>query len=911
MALALGTKLGPYDIVALLGAGGMGEVYRATDSRLGRDVALKVLPEAFARDAQRMARFEREAKFLASLNHPNIASIYGLEESDGTRALVMELVEGQTLGERIKNGALALDEALPVGKQIAEGLEYAHERGIIHRDLKPSNVKLTPDGQVKLLDFGLAKALDGDTADEELQNSPTLSAAATRAGALLGTAAYMSPEQARGKRVDRRADIWAFGCVLYEMLTGRRAFSGETTSDILASVIRAEPDWSFLPASVPARIHELLRRCLQKDPKQRLQAIGDARITIQETLSGSPISEGVAGVMIPRAARRVMLWAVLTVGLLVGAISTGFIALTLRRTPTAGPVGRFAFTFPSPGEAAAAAGMPLSDFPAVAISPDGTEIAYVAGHAQTTQIFLRLLDRLEPQPLAGTANATSPFFSPDGQWVGFFADGKLKKVSIHGGDPTTLCDTAINRNGAWGPDNAIIFAPALFSGLMRVSAAGGSPEVLTTPDFSKGEISHRWPEILPGGRAVVFVIAGAKDIGFFSESKIAVERLDTHERKILPIQGSFPRYSPTGHLLFVSEGRVFAVGFDLNRLEVTGKPTPVLDGVKTSPNSGAADYVVSKTGSLAYLSENASASGGNLVWEDRKGQVKELPAPARIYVSPQISPDGQRVAVSIFSGGSLFRADIWLYEISHGTLTRLTFDEQSAEPVWSPDGKQIAFARMRGAKPGILLKAADGSGTAETLVSGDNFIQTPTSWSLDGKFLTYWEVGAETGADIWILPLQGERKPWPFLQTKFNEGEAKFSPDGRWVAYSSDESGRPEVYVRPFPGPGAKWQISTDGGGAPEWARNGRELFYVSLAGKLVSVVVRTQPAFSADIPRIIADIPSFLLATFGPGYSVSSDGQRFLFVKANVEKGPPDEVRVVLNWTEELKELMTRGKRP
>jgi serine/threonine-protein kinase len=887
----------------------MGEVYRALDTRLGRDVALKVLPEEFSHDAGRMARFEREAKVLASLNHPNIASIYGLEESNTTPALVMELVEGPTLAERIKRGSFPLDEVLPIAKQMAEGLEYAHECGIIHRDLKPSNVKLTPAGQVKILDFGLAKALEGETTQEASQNSPTLSAAATRAGVLLGTAAYMSPEQARGKRVDRRADIWAFGCVLYEMLTGRRAFSGETTSDILASVIRAEPDWSFLPASVPARIHELLRRCLQKDPKQRLQAIGDARITIQETLSGSSISEGVAGIMLPQVARRGMLWAVLTVGLLVGAISTGFI---VRRTPTAGPVGRFAFTFPSPGEAAAAtAGMPLSDFPAVAISPDGTEIAYMAGHAQTTQIFLRLLDRLESQPLAGTDNATSPFFSPDGQWVGFFADGKLKKVSIHGGDPTTLCDTAINRNGTWGPDNTIIFAPAIFSGLMRVSAAGGSPEVLTTPDFSKGEISHRWPEILPGGRAVVFVIAGAKDIGFFSESKIAVERLDTHERKILPIQGSFPRYSPTGHLLFVSEGRVFAVGFDLNRLEVTGKPAPVLAGVKTSPNSGAADYVVSKTGSLAYLSENASASDGNLVWEDRKGQVKKLPAPARIYVSPRISPDGQRVAVSIFSGSSLFRADVWLYEISHGTLTRLTFNEQSAEPVWSPDGKQIASARMRGAKPGILLKATDGSGTEETLVSGDNFIQTPTSWSPDGKFLAYWTAGPETGADIWILPLKGERKPWPFLQTKFNEGEAKFSPDGRWVAYSSDESGRPEVYVQSFPAPGAKWQISTDGGGAPEWAGNGRELFYVSLAGKLMSVVVRTQPAFSTDKPRIIVDIPPFLLATFGPGYSVSSDGQRFLFVKANVEKGPPDEVRVVLNWTEELKQLMATGKQP
>ncbi len=891
-----------YHILGKLGAGGMGEVYRATDTRLGRDVALKALPEAFARDAERMARFEREAKVLASLNHPSIASIHGLEESGSKRALVMELVEGPTLAERIKQGAISLDEALPIAKQIAEALEYAHERGIIHRDLKPSNVKVTPNGQVKVLDFGLAKALEGEASGEELQNSPTLTAAATRAGVLLGTAAYMSPEQARGKRVDRRADIWAFGCVLYEMLTGQRTFTGETTSDTLAAVIKSHPEWTSLPASTPPRVRELLRRCSQKDPKHRLQAIGKARIAIETVLSGAAEEVApIAAVVRPRW-RLGLTAALAAIG---AALATGLFFWNLRPRPSPKPLTRFALTLPV-GES-----LDLVVYPAVAISPDGSALAYVARRGETRQLYLRPMDRFEATPLPGTQDASSPFFSPDGQWVGFFADGKLKKTSLRGGLPVTLCDAAVNRGGSWGPDDTIVFSPNAVAGLMRVPAAGGVPQVLTTPDASKGERTHRWPEILPGGKAVVFTIGSLESPSYYLDAKIAVQSLETGERKILSVAGTFARYEPDGHLVFGQAGGLFAVPFDLKRLQVTEAPMPALNGAAVAmyPETGAEYFSFSRTGSLVYVQGAASYDDLILAWVNRKGVVEPLPAPARSYMTPHLSPDGKRVAISARATRNL---EVLVYDIPRGTLTRLTYGGDDENPLWSPDGRYIAYQSERNRMSTIVSKAADGSGAEETLVNAQNYSQFPESWSPDSKFLAYTVDDPVSQRDIWILPLEGERKPRPFLRTPFNEFSPRFSPDGHWLAYVSNESGSEEVYVQAFPGPGGKWQISAEGGTSPVWARSGRELIYLN-GNKIMGVAIIPHSSFVASTPRLLVDNSMAASSPFaGNGdMDVNPDGQRFLVVKAREEKMGLAEVRVVLNWAEELKRLALAGKQP
>lgn len=882
----------------------MGEVYRARDKRLGRDVALKVLPEGFANDAQRMARFEREAKVLASLNHPNIAALYGFEESNGARALIMELVEGPTLAERIQQVTLTLEEALPMAKQIAEGLEYAHERGIIHRDLKPSNVKLTAEGQVKLLDFGLAKALEGETSDEELQNSPTLSAAATRAGVMLGTAAYMAPEQARGKRVDRRADIWAFGCVLYEMLTSRGAFDGETTSDILACVIRAEPDWTLLDGSVPQRIRELVRRCLQKDPKQRLQAIGEARIVIDAACSGAPegVKASAVGKIEPQAlSRRVLPWAVAATGVSAALVLGGLYLRESQRDPQ--PILRASVLLPEPlaGVFSANPGSPI------ALSPDGSQLVFVGAPAgKPSQLYLRQLDQQNAAPILNTEEAVQPFLSPDGQWVGFFADGKMRKVSLRGGPATVLSDALIPHGASWVSEDMIIYAPDLGSGLMRVSSGGGAPQTLTTPNAKEKELSHRWPQVLPGNKSVLFTIQVATQ-GSYDNAQIAVLSLQTGKWRTLIEGGSYARYVPSGHIVYAHAGTLMAVPFDLASLRVTGPPSPAQEGViTTAATSGGAEYDIAESGLLAYLPGSARPPERVLVWVDRQGIGKELPAPINTYVTPRISPDGKLLAVQILTGGGA--QDAWIYDFARNTLTRLTFSE-GAVPVWTPDGRRVIY-RRRTPSFSFLSKLADGSGSEEKLLGNDfdDASATPSSVSPDGKTLLFSGSTQQGTGGIYALSLDGKGKIQPFLQASFNQSSARFSPDGHWVVYSSNESGRPEVYVQPFPATGGKWMVSTEGGSHPLWARNGLEIFFRN-EDKVMSVPVETRPAFKPGTPRVLFQSSDYSYLGTG-SYDVAPDGQHFLMIKEKDAPASSKEVSIVLHWTDELKRVAPAARK-
>ncbi len=856
MTLAPTQRLGSYQIVAPLGAGGMGEVYRARDAKLGREVAVKLLPEAFARDPERLARFEREAHLLASLNHPNIAAIYGLEESEGASFLILELVPGETLAERLTARALPVDEALAVARQIAEALEAAHEKGIIHRDLKPANVKVTPAGIAKVLDFGLAKALSPDTPSQGLSRSPTITSGATREGLILGTAAYMSPEQARGKPLDKRTDIWSFGCVLYESLTGRKAFDGETVSDTLVQILRSEPDWTTLPSTIPSNIAGLLRRCLRKDAYRRLRDIGDARLEIEEALENlSSLSPAPAeSIGAPR------------------------------------PLMRLAITL------APEAPLALEKQTAVALSPQGTELVYVALRAGATQLYRRPMDQFEATPMPGTEEARGPFFSPDGQWVGFLAGGKLKKVSIQGGAPLTICDAADGRGACWGPDGHIVFAPTAASGLLRVSADGGIPDPVTALDFENGERTHRWPEVLPGGKALLFTL-GTAGTATFDDGLIAILSLRTGERRILLKGGTDARYVPTGHLVYARAGSLLAAPFDLARLAVTGPVLPILEGVMTEV-TGASHFAFSRVGSLIHVPGGTQQVRRTLFWTARDGTEQPLALPPRWYEEPRLSPDGQRLALAI--GGMTH--DLWVYDFSRGTLTRLTFEADNFAPIWTPDGKRIAFSSNREGASNLFWKAADGSGADERLLASE-YEKVPGSWSPDGRLLAFTEYHPQTGADLWVLSLEADRMPQPLLRTPFNEYGPMFSPDGHWIAYTSDESGRNEVYLMSFPGPGGKWQISADGGAEPLWSRDGKEIFYRN-EERMMSVRISTDPAFSVTAPeQLFKSGPGKALGiwiTGLPQYDVGP-GNRFVMIAESEEREAPTQLSATLEWFADL----------
>ena len=886
MSLSPGVRLGPYEITALIGEGGMGKVWRARHTALNRDDALKVLPDAFASDPDRLARFQREAQVLASLNHPNIAHVYGLEHADGVQALVMELVEGPTLADRIAQGPISIDQALPIARQIAEALEAAHEQGIIHRDLKPANIKLRPDGTPKVLDFGLAKALEPVSArGMDATASPTVTSPAmmTGIGMLLGTAAYMSPEQARGKVVDKRSDIWAFGCVLYEMLTGKRAFAGEEVSDVLASVLAREPDWTLLPHSLSPLLGTFLRHCLHKDRKQR---IGDAQ-SLRLALEGAfettaDHAEQPVAVSQP-AWRRPLVVAMVTA--VVSIVATGIAGWWMWPPPGSQAVHRFAYDLPANQLYRG------TTRHVMALSPDGRYFVYNT----TNGLYLRSMAALEAHLIRGTeANSVSPFFSPDGESVGYFDGAQLKRISISGGAPVVICAATNPFGVSWAGDNTILFGQA--KGIMRVSANGGTPELVIPA--KDGEQLYG-PQLMPDTDRVLFSVTTASAANRWDAAQIVVQSLSSGARTVVLQGGSDARYVPTGHVVYALEDGLFAVAFDAEQLKARGGPISLAEGIMRAfpPGASAAgNYAVSDEGTLVYVLDDRSGQSRTLVWVDRQGREEPINAPARFYQYPRLSPDGSRVALDLFD-------EIWIWDLTRETLTRFTFEPtRETYPVWTPDGQKIIFGSAQSGPLNLFWKPADGSGAAQRLTQSPN-LQYPTSMSPDGTRVVFREDAASQ--DLMTLALTGEHRVEPLIQTRFNELDGEISPDGRWLAYQSDESGEMQVYVRPFSGdPGGIRQISTAGGTRPLWSRNGQELFYLAPTGALMSVAIRGGATWTASAPARLFEGAYFSPPTgaIGRTYDVSPDGKRFLMIKSAAGTG---RIVVVQNWFEELKRLV------
>jgi Tol biopolymer transport system component len=868
--LTPGERVGLYEVIALIGRGGMGEVYRARDTRLKRDVALKILPSEFSTDPERAGRFEREAELLASLNHPSIAGIYGFEKADDTCALVLELVEGETLADLMTKApaGLPVGEALSLAVQIAGALEAAHEKGVIHRDLKPANIAITPEGRIKVLDFGLAKAFEPASAAAVLTHSPTLTLHATGAGVILGTASYMSPEQARGRAVDKRGDIFSFGAVLYEMLTGRQAFPGGTITEILACVIEREPDWLLLPPLVEPRIGELLRRCLEKDPAKRRRDIGDVRLEIERVLAApAHISSEATGVTAPKVSR--LAWTVAGVMTIVAAIAAAAFGALYVRRPIQPPEMRLDIV------------TPLSPSPAsFAVSPDGQRVVYVAFGDAQARLWVRLLNASSAEPLQGTEGATFPFWSPDSRSIGFFTTGKLKRVDLGGGLPQTLADAPNARGGTWG-DGTILFATT-GSPLRRVPASGGDIVAVTKLE---GQGNHRFPQFLPGGRQFLFSAQGGAD-----SQGVYVARLDGAGVKRVLAADTVATYVSPGWLLYVSQGTLFARRFDIGRGELSGEPITV-----ANPATGMVS--ASSSGLIAYRSQGVLHQ--QLTWFDRSGRpIEKVGAIEDTGLShPELSPDGRRIAVSRTVQGN---TDVWIVDGSR--MTRFTFEPGIDHgPIWSPDGSRIAFDSGRTNAGGHQFFWKPSSGTdAEaqliTPIPGDKGLD---DWSADGKFILYATSTAKSAYDLEVLPLDGDRMPRPFLSTPFTEQQGQFSPDGRWVAYQSNESGQFEIYVRPFPGPGGQWQVSTTGGISPRWRHDGKELYYLSPAGQLMAAAVAASAkTFASEAPVVLFNAPVVNGGTpgdFRPQYDVAADG-RFLINTIVDQTVAP--ITLLLHWT-------------
>jgi serine/threonine-protein kinase len=894
--LAIGSRLGPYEILARIGAGGMGEVYKARDARLDRIVAIKILPDHLADRVNLRERFDREARTIASLNHPHICTLYDIGRQDGVAYLVMEYLEGETLAQRLAKGPLPLERVLQYAIEIADALDKAHHQGVTHRDLKPGNIMLTKTG-TKLLDFGLAKLRQEASPTTPLSELPTERDTLTAQGAIVGTLQYMAPEQLEGKEVDARADIFAFGALVYEMATGKRAFGGSSQANVIGAILKEDPPpISSLQPMAPPALDRVVKRCLAKEPEKRWQTASDLCEELKwiaEAGSQITLAPAVAAKGIRTLGRRGLILSAGT--LLLGAVIARLATWNQKPSPPQ-PVSRYVITLP-PGQQLAG----LESGPAVALSPDGMHLAYVARQGGIQQLYLRAMGSLEAKPIPSTEGATAPFFSPDGQWLGLFAGGKLKKVSVSGGAALPLADALAPHGASWGSQGTIAFAPTVVSALQQVSDSGGVPRPLT--HLEKGDVAHRWPEFLPSGKVLLF--AASTSAFNWTNAQVAVHSVVTGERRDLLQTGMHPGYAPSGHLVYAQGGSLMAVRFDSQKLTATGSAVPVVVGVLQSTSTGAAQYSFSTTGSLVYVPGGVQTPQSKLVWVSRNGTEQPLAAPMRPYQFPRLSPDGRRVAVGITEK----ETQIWLYDLSRDTLTRLTLEGNlNNRPVWTPDGKRIAFVSTEGGPQNLYWQLANGSGALERLTISQ-FTQTPNSWSPDGQLLAFNEINPTKGPDIWVLRLS-DGKAQPFHRTPFNEGAPRFSLDGRWLAYVSDESGRNEIYVQPYPGPGEKWQISTQGGTEPVWNPNGRELFYRS-GDKLMAVEIAAQTGFAAGKPQVLFEGRYQLSSLTASNYDVSSDGQRFLMLKpSEQELAGPTQINVVLNWFEELKQKVPTGKK-
>jgi len=864
----------------------MGEVYRAHDTKLGRDVAIKVLPEEMTKDAERLARFKREAHLLASLNHPNIASIYGLDDADGKPFLVLELVPGEDLAERLRRGAIPVDEAIAIAKQIAEALEEAHEKGIVHRDLKPANIKVTPEGKVKVLDFGLARAYSAETGaggSSEISHSPTITHAATSAGVILGTAPYMSPEQARGKSTDRRADIWAFGVVGYEMLTAERLFSGETVSDTLAAVLRQDVDWTCLPKETPTSFARLLRRCLVRDPRNRLRDIGEARLALPGA-SDDSLLPAIRSQRGPASNR----WLALVTLVLAAGLAASLGALwRVTRSGVASSPTAFATLPLVAGQARDQVLLTMT--PNLAISPDGHSVVYGAAPGMTTgSLFLRQLNEREAHAIPGTEGAATPFFSPDGRSIGFQSGRALKTVALGGGTPNTVFDGLELRGADWGDDGWIYFTPRPDAGLWRVREAGGKPEILTTPGV--GEKTHRWPFVLPGSKAVLFVV-GTSRITSFDDARVEVLLLDTRTRRPLITGATYPRYLPSGHIAYSHAGAIVVVPFDLTTLQVRGTAVAVENGVDGQPGYGFANFASSRNGTLVYVPGAGDAPRRTLLFGDRKGGVTPTDAPSGQYAESRASPDGTRVSVTLDGATS----QIAILDLTRkGALTHLTDEWDNQGHTWAPDGVHLGFASNRGGGTlNLYWQPADGSGAAERLTTSSH-PQSAGSWSADSRTLAFVEDDPVTLGDIWVIDTH-DRKARPFIKTRFDEDDPVFSPDGRWIAYSSNDSAEKEVYVQAFPAGGRRWQVSIGGGAFPLWNPKGSEIFYRTKDGSVMAVPVLTAPGFRPGVPTRLFRTTDHLT-------DVMRDG-RFLMIREDTRTAAT-HLSLVFNWFEELNRL-------